>query len=184
MMSRHRIVIVSVISLLPVVLLSRVLLTGEDDEVQVSKAPASASSRAVIVPTRPQDEVVHRLREILRIREEAYRSRNSDLLHSIYSIDCPCLQNEERAITGLLDRGYVWDGISTSLDVRSVKKVNSRMWIILARFSSKALRIETESGKLVRQEQAGIDLFEFTLVKPRETEQWLLGRASVPERVE
>jgi hypothetical protein len=130
MMSRRRIVIVSVISLLPVAPLSRVLLTGEDNEVQVSKAPASASSRAVKVHTRPQD---------------------------------------------------VWDGISTSLDVRSVKKVNSRMWIILALFSSKALRIETESGKLVRQEQAGTDLFEFTLVKPRETERWLLGRASVPE---
>ena len=182
MMSRHRIVIVSVISLLPVVLLSRVLLTGEDNGVQVSKAtPASASSRPVKIHTRPQDEVVYRLGEILRIREEAYRSRNPDLLHSIYSIDCPCLHGEERAITRLLDRGYVWDGVSTSLDVRSVKKVNNRMWIILALFSSKALRIETESGKLVRQEQAGTDLFEFTLVKPREAEKWLLGRASVPE---
>ena len=181
MMSRHRIVIVSVISLLPVALLCRVLLTGEDNEVQVSKAPASASSRAVKVHTRPQDVIVSRLREILRIREEAYRSRNADLLHSIYSIDCPCLQSEERAITGLLDRGYVWDGISTSLHVRSVKRVNNRMWIILALFSSKVLRIETESGRLVRQEQAGTDLFEFTLVKPRETEQWVLGRASVPE---
>jgi hypothetical protein len=180
MMSRHRIVIVSVICLLPVVLLSRALLTGED-EVQVSKPPASASSRAVKVHARPQDEVVYRLREILRIREEAYRSRNAGLLDSIYSIDCPCLQSEERAITELLDRGYVWDDISTSLDVRSVKKVNNRMWIILALFSSKVLRIETESGKLVRQEQAGTDLFEFTLVKPRETEKWLLGRASVPE---
>jgi hypothetical protein len=81
----------------------------------------------------------------------------------------------------LLERGYIWDGVATSLDVRSVKKVNSRVWIVIALFSSKALRIETEGGKLVRQERAGTDLFKFTMVKPRETHQWLLGLASAPE---
>jgi hypothetical protein len=81
----------------------------------------------------------------------------------------------------LLDRGYVWDGIETSIDVRSVRMVNSRLWIVAALFSSKALRIETESGRLVRQEKAGNDLFEFTLVKPQGTQQWLLGLASTVE---
>jgi hypothetical protein len=181
MTSRHRVVTGSVVFLLSVTFLSYVLLTGEDKEVQVPKASTSAPSEVVMARGRPEDEVVYRLREILRIREQAYRSRTPELLHSIYSSDCPCLLSEERAITELLDRGYVWDDIATSIDVRSVRKVNSRLWIVVARFSSKVLRIETESGKFVGQEQAGTDLFEFTLVKPRETQQWLLGLVSIVE---
>jgi hypothetical protein len=122
---------------------------------------------------------VSRLREILLIREEAYRSRNTDMLTTIYSSDCPCMASDQRAIEELLDHGYVWDGIATSIDVRSVRRVNGRLWLVVALFRSEALSIKTERGKLVRIEPAGSDLFEFTLVKPNEGAGWLLGLASI-----
>jgi hypothetical protein len=141
-----------------------------------SLTPFSTSAPSPI-PTR--DEVVSRLREILRIREEAYRSRKVEMLATIYSSDCPCVASDQRAIEELLNHGYVWDGISTSIEVRSVSKISDRLWLVVALFRSGDLSIKTEHGKLVRIEPAGSDLFEFTLVKPSEGTSWLLGLASV-----
>lgn len=59
------------------------------------ESSSSATGRSATTPR----EVASRLREILRIREAAYRSRNPDLLRSIYSSDCPCLASDEKAIT-------------------------------------------------------------------------------------
>jgi hypothetical protein len=59
-----------------------------------------------------------------------------------------------------------------------VERVNSRLWLVIADFDSAPLRIETESGELVRQEPAGSDLFQFALAKLAEATEWLLGRAS------
>lgn len=101
------------------------------------------------------------------------------MLTAIYSIDCPCMASDQRAIGELLDHEYVWDGISTSIEVRSVSKVSERLWLVVALFRSGVLSIKTEHGKLIRIEPAGSDLFEFTLVKPNEGSNWLLGMASV-----
>lgn len=86
--------------------------------------------------------------------------------------------NDERAIIELLDRKHRWRGITTAIEVRSVTRINDRLWVVVALLKSKALRIEKEDGRLIRIEPAGSDLFEFTLVKPRGTDQWLLGLVS------
>jgi hypothetical protein len=128
---------------------------------------------------RARDLVVYRLREILRIREKAYQSRDPDMLRSIYSEDCPCLASDEAAIDELLSHGYVWDSIATSLSVTNVVQVNSRLWVVTGRFRSEVLHIRTEDGRLIRTEPAGSNLLKFTLVMPREGHTWLLGIVSV-----
>ena len=101
------------------------------------------------------------------------------MLTTIYSGDCPCMASDQRAIEELLDHGHVLDGVSTSIEVRSVSRVNERLWLVVALFRSGVLSIKTEHGKLVRIEPSGSDLFQFTLVKPNEGTSWLLGLASV-----
>ena len=101
------------------------------------------------------------------------------MLTAIYSGDCPCMASDQKAIEELLDHRYVWDGVATSIEVRSVRRVNERLWLVVALFRSEALSIKTERGKLIRIEPAGSDLFEFTLVKPNEGTDWLLGLASM-----
>jgi hypothetical protein len=179
--SRHLITICLTASL-AAALLAVISITGEDDKhaLTTPESIESSSSAAVRSTTTPR-QLVSRLREILRIREAAYRSRNPDLLRSVYSSDCPCLASDEKAIYELLRRAYMWDGIETSVEIRRVTKLHERLWTVTALFRSETLRIETEDGKLVRKEPAGSDLFEFTLVKPRYAHRWLLGRASVVE---
>jgi hypothetical protein len=89
------------------------------------------------------------------------------------------MASDQSAIEELLDNGHVWDGISTSIEVRSVIRVNERMWLVVALFRSGVLSIKTEHGKPIRIEPAGSDLFEFTLVKPNDGTSWLLGLASM-----
>jgi hypothetical protein len=154
-------------------------------EAETLSKPRDAS-RPVDAPTttrtpEEKDRIADRLREILRIREEAYRLRDPGLLFSIYSNDCPCLKSDESAIQELIDLRQTWDGISTSVSVKSVQRIDERLWTVVALFESAALRIETEDGKLVRTESGGSDVFRFTLVKPRESRQWMLGLASVVE---
>ena len=124
-------------------------------------------------------KIISRLREILRIREQAYRSRSSDMLDSIYSRDCPCLSSDSSAIDELLREKRVWDGIGTSLEVRGATKLNERVWTVVGLFRSEALYVRTEDGRLVWKEPAGRDFFRFTLVKPQGEQDWLLGLVSV-----
>jgi hypothetical protein len=124
-------------------------------------------------------EIISRLREILRIREEAYRLRSSDMLASIYSRDCPCLSSDGDAIDELLRKKRIWDGVGTSIEVREATMINGRVWTIVGLFKSEALYIKTEDGRLVGAEPAGEDLFKFTLVKPQGERDWLLGLVSL-----
>jgi hypothetical protein len=141
--------------------------------------PPSATSSATSLTGR--GEILSRLQEILQIREDAYRLRDPEMLRSIYSEDCPCLASDEKAINELLERDHRWAGIATSIEVRSVNRVNERIWIVVALFHSNRLRIETSSGEVVRAEPAGDDLFQFTLVKPQDAQRWLLGLATILE---
>jgi hypothetical protein len=178
----RRLTTLGLVALLAAALLVVISFAGEDNNLALT-TPASlesSSSLPVRSSTTPR-QLVSRLREILQIREAAYRSRNPDLLHSIYSSDCPCLASEEKAIYDLLQRAYMWDGIETSVEIRRVTELNERLWTVTAIFRSGTLRIETENGELIRKEPAGSDLFEFTLVKPRDAHKWLLGRASIVE---
>jgi hypothetical protein len=175
--------IVGLIALL--ILAARLASSSEPSDESIalpsSQALPSTSLGSLIPRPRSRDLVVYRLREILRIREKAYQSRDADMLRSIYSEDCPCLASDEAAIHDLLSHGYVWDGIATNLSVKNVVEVNSRLWVVTARFRSEVLHIRTEDGRLIRIEPAGSDLLKFTLVMPREGHIWLLGIVSVLE---
>jgi hypothetical protein len=155
------------------------LASHEDDAVRVPREVALTS-----VTTTARDDhtsrprILSRLREILRIREEAYDSRSPEDLRSIYSSDCPCLRYDEQEIMGLLARGRRWKAISTSIEVRSAERINDRVWTVIALLRSAALRIETVGGKLIRTEPPGSDLYRFTMVKPPGASQWLLGSVS------
>jgi hypothetical protein len=162
-------------------LLAVISFAGEDNNLALTTPESLESSSSLVRSSATPRQLVSRLREILQIRETAYRSRNPDLLRSIYSSDCPCLASDEKAIYELLQRAHMWDGIETSIEIRRVTKLHERLWTVTAIFRSESLRIETENGELIRKEPAGSDLFEFTLVKPRDAYQWLLGRASVVE---
>lgn len=155
------------------------------DEDRHTEAPAARGSNGT--PTLPmhtttsidpQTELVDRLREILARRESAYGQRDPGLLKTIYTADCPCLKSDSNAIRELISQDYIWVGGGTSIDVRRLERVTARMWIVVADFTSEALRIETESGRLVRAEPRGSDLFQFVLARPMGSTQWLLGRAS------
>jgi hypothetical protein len=139
----------------------------------------SASSRLGKPGSTSKAQIVSRLKEILSIREEAYRSRNDDILVSIYSRDCPCLVSDRSAIDELLREKRIWDGIRTSIKVREATKLNERVWTVVGLFRSETLNIRTEDGRLVRKELGGVDLFRFTLVKPEAEQEWLLGLVSV-----
>jgi hypothetical protein len=158
------------------------VLVGRDNdgvaEASRTNPPATSKPSPTSTSIAPQTELVTRLREILRRREVAYRTRDPEILREIYTVDCPCLESDSNAIHELRSEGYVWIGGETSIRVRRVERVTDRMWIIVATFNSRALRVETGSGRLVRSEPAGSDLFQFVLAKPTGSNQWLLGRAS------
>jgi hypothetical protein len=154
----------------------------QDHDDAAATAPGDVTRQARSFPTTTQtdmkSEFVSRLEEILAIRTRAYHERDIGILRRIYTVDCPCLTSDSNAIRELIREKYVWVGGETSLRVRRTERVTARMWIIVADFSSAPLRIETKSGRLVRKEPKGEDLFQFVLVRPTGSTQWLLGRAS------
>ena len=152
-----------------------------DDDAATATSPSGVSGPSPSPPMTPIDsksELVARLKEILAMRERAYQDRDLKVLKRIYTIDCPCLKSDSNAIRELIRRNYVWVGGETSLRIRKTERITARMWLIIADFGSAPLRIETESGRLIREEPQGQDLFQFVLAKPIGSTQWLLGRAS------
>jgi len=122
--------------------------------------------------------VIGRLREILEIRDQAFRNRSPEILNDVYTEDCPCLEGDKNAIQELLDNDYHIVGGATSVRIREVNQVSERLWLVVADFRSASLRIEAEGNRLVREEPGGSDLFQFALSKPSESTEWLLGRAT------
>jgi hypothetical protein len=167
--------------LAPIGLLLAVFVIRQGGEVPTSTTNTAIGSTVPAHPTTTldeRDELVDRLKEILRKREEAYRERNTKTLQEIYTVDCPCLESDSNAIHELRREGYIWVGGDTSIEVRRTERVSARLWTIVADFTSAPLRIETESGKLIRSEPGGTDLFQFALAMPTGSTEWLLGRAS------
>jgi hypothetical protein len=119
---------------------------------------------------------VAQLRAILKVRDQAYRERNVDLLGRIYTTDCPCLRGDRGAIQQLLKDNAVWVGASTSVQVREFEKVNNRLWIVVANFVASPFRIETESGKPIRAVEGRSELFRFALARTK-SDRLLLGFA-------
>ena len=122
----RRLITIGLAASLAAALLLAISIAGEDDK-RTLTAPESqeSSSSTTARSTATPREIASRLREILRIREAAYRSRNPDLLSSIYSSDCPCLAGDEKAIHDLLQHADMWDGIETSIEIRRVTKPGS-----------------------------------------------------------
>ena len=139
--------------------------------------PAPASSAAVTTTTvGEREEVVTQLRAILRMRDQAYLQRDTDLLRRIYTSDCPCLRGDRGAIQQLLKDNAVWVGASTSIQVRELERANDRLWIVVADFIASPFRIESESGELIRAVEGRSELFRFALTKTPSNE-FLLGFA-------
>jgi hypothetical protein len=170
------------VALLVMVAVAAVLVTRGDGQAAGSPSPTPSSPQPTASPTTttldPQTEVVARLREILRVRDQALHDRNAGLLSAVYTVDCPCLEGDTNAIEELVGKHYRLVGGATSIRVRRIERVTGRLWLVIADFGSAPLRIETEGGEVVRREPAGSDLFQFALAKPVDATEWLLGRAS------
>lgn len=177
--SRRAIVPAAVIAILAVAAVAVVVSRGSPQAVGSSSDPSTLSSLAVTATTtNVQTEVVDRLREILTIRDHAYRDRNADVLEAIYTADCPCLKGDQSAIRQLLKDDAVWLGASTSMRVQKLERVNDRLWIVIALFDGSPFRIETESGRLIRSVEGRSELFRFLVAKTAADPEWLLGYAA------
>jgi hypothetical protein len=151
--------------------------------------PSSPSSTGRLTGTTPtttatattasgRTEITARLREILEIRDRALLARDANLLSGIYTVDCECLEDGKALIQQLRRENIVWKGIKTDITVHSVEEVNDRLWIVVAAVKTPSVRIETESGRLVRNVPSERNVVRFALAKPQNAEEWLLGHAS------
>jgi hypothetical protein len=165
----------ALVALLAVALFSR-------DTRSATSAERVPSISATVAPTTtidPRVEVVERLREILRLRDKALTRRDASLLDGIYTVDCNCLENTRRLIRGMREDRVVWRGLSTSLSVQNVEKASDRLWHITGVLTTSMVRIEEESGGLIRVAPAEHDRFRFAVVRPRSSQDWLLGYAAI-----
>ena len=157
-----------------------VLLLPREDEVGVNvptPSPTSVLPSTTTVRRDGRAEIVERLKGILKTRDEAFRNRTASKLNGIYTVDCPCLEGDKNAIKELTSNDYHVVGGTTSIHVRKVDQVTERLWLVIADFRSAPLRVESQDGKLIREEPAGSDLFQFALSKPIGSAEWLLGQA-------
>jgi hypothetical protein len=148
------------------VAVAAIALARTDDPESAISSPESTTSKTAGTTTSitEEDQVVARLREILKIRDRAYRHRDVLLLREVYSADCPCLRGDEGAIKRLIAEDAVWVGSSTSVSVRKLDRESNRLWIVEAIFTGSPFRIETESGDLIRAVDEQRELFRFALV--------------------
>lgn len=173
----RRVLAAGLLVILPVAVIVAVLITREDSRV-TNLAPSSTAATPTTTTLDTRTEVTHRLVEILKIRDRAFKERESQLLKDIYTVDCPCLEGDGNAIKELVDNDYHMLGGVTSIKLRRVSRASERLWLIVADFRSAPLRIETKDGKLIREEPGGSELFQFALSKPNGFREWLLGRAT------
>jgi hypothetical protein len=118
------------------------------------------------------------LREILDVREQAFRQRDASLFDEVYTSECPCLRAGRDAIAALKKENVRWTNRSISIKVESAKSVNRRLWEVVALFVSDSFRIETENGILVRDVPAERLRYRFLLVRSSDADPWKLGSAA------
>jgi hypothetical protein len=166
-------------SMLLVVLVTVMLVTRQDN-IGLTDSTRLPSSEITTTSTELDGRtvVVERLKHILRIRDQAFRDRNSVILADVYTVDCPCLEGDTNAIEELVTNNYHIVGGATSIRVRRAEQVSKRLWLVVADFRSAPLRIEAKDKELIREEPAGDELFQFALSKPTGSTDWLLGRAT------
>jgi hypothetical protein len=169
------------VALLVVVAIVTVVVNRSDD-VTGSPAPEPPSPRATAAPTTTidtQTEVVARLREILIVRDKALLSRNVSLLDGIYTVDCNCLKDGRTTIRRLRQDKVIWKGLLTELTVQQVERVNGRLWTVIGVLSTPAVRIESESGVLIRVIPPESNQLRFAMARPVDVDEWLLGHVSL-----
>jgi len=162
------------------------LATRGSDDTSARSAPPPTGAPITTAPTTSLDEraeVVARLREILKIRDEAYRTRNPDLLQSIYTSDCPCLKGDRDLIKELLKKELVWTPSETTIQVKSIERANEQLWVITAILIAGPFQVQRESGQTIRAVPQQSDLSRYVLARPASTEPLLLGRVSFIRRV-
>jgi hypothetical protein len=130
----------------------------------------TAVSKELVIETR--------LREILKVRDRALLARNAGLLSEIYTTDCKCLKDGRALIRQLRTESVVWKGVNTKVAIQETEEVNERLWTVVATVETPPVRIETESGKLIRTVPAERNLVRFALARPQGEQEWLLGHAS------
>jgi hypothetical protein len=167
-----------------IVAIALLVVTRDDEDVATSTSgtspPVTTASSATSTPD-SRDEVVARLQEILQIREQAFQERDATLFDRVYTNDCPCLRAGRNAIAALKKEKVRWQDRSISIDVRSARSINNKLWEVVALFTSDAFRIETEDGRLIREAPAERIRYRFLLVRTSDTELWRLGGASLVE---
>jgi hypothetical protein len=139
--------------------------------------PGSSAAPSTTIGAR--DEVVNRLHEIFRVRDQAIQTRDSRVLNDIYTVDCPCLKGDQALIKRLRDERLVWDGVKVTLIVEDAEQVNDRLWIVNAVVETSAFEIKRESGTTVRGVPSGQERSRFALARPSGQKTWLLGQASI-----
>jgi hypothetical protein len=170
------------VALLLIAVVAGFLVTRGDAKPTAVLPSQTVPATSVTAPTttlEPQDEMIDRLREILRIRDRALAKRDANLLETIYTVDCNCLSQSRALIRRLRKEHVVWNGLSTSLKVQQVQKVNDRLWIVIGVLSTSTARIEDEAGNLIEVAPKEKDRFRFAVAKPVDSQDWLLGYASV-----
>jgi hypothetical protein len=138
-MSRRRVTTAVLAAIFLVALLGTLLWTRQEDERATSPSTATPGSfeAAPTSTTRDtRDEVVERLRQILRVRDKAFRERNAGILKDLYTTNCPCLEGDRNAIRELTENNYHVVGGATSVRVRRVERVTDRSWLVIADFRS------------------------------------------------
>jgi hypothetical protein len=175
----RRLLAAGLVTTLLVGLVLTVLVTREDGRATRSTvAPSSSAALPTTTSLDTRTELSRRLTEILEIRDKAFRDRDIQRLNDIYTVDCPCLEGDGNAIKELLENDYHIVGGATSIRLRRITKASEQLWLIIADFQSEPLRIEAEGGRLIREEPAGSELFQFVLSRPKGSSEWLLGRAT------
>jgi hypothetical protein len=156
------------------------VLTREDPSMAPSPSfapPQSTVARSETTNPNPESEVVASLREIIQIRERAFRDRDASLFDDVYTSDCSCLQAGREAINALQREKVVWKDRSVSINVQSVDNINDNLWEVVAIFISDSFRIESEDGSLVREAPPERQRYRFLLT--RSAGSWRLGNASL-----
>jgi hypothetical protein len=175
----RRLLAIGLAAILPVAVVLAVLVTREDGRATRSTlAPSSSVAVPTTTPLDTRSELTGRLEEILKIRDRAFQARDSQILKDIYTVDCPCLEGDGNAIQELIDNDYHVVGGATSIRLHRISRASARLWLIVADFRSAPLRIETDDGRLIREEPGGSQLFQFALSRPSGSNEWLLGRAT------
>ena len=182
--SRRRLYAVPVVLVVAAIVIAGAVISRSDSEESPlpSTSPLTGdgtTTTATAISTRT--EVSSRLEEILSIRDKALLERDAELLSNIYTADCKCLKDGRALIRQLVEENVVWRGVRTSVTIRSMEEVNKRLWEVVASVATPSVRVETESGQLIRIVPPERNLVRFALAKPQNEQEWLLGHASIIE---